>query len=235
VRPAGNFHPEWGYLVPMPSFRRTAGAALIAAAVGAASGVVAIVSLVARPGSNTYDKISVNALISHVPIGAAPAQAHANTAAAARPASAEKPSDAALPAIVATFSSNAAGRDGAGAPNGQARSTTVAANARAQSGSFESGQSTPPAGGEQRREALSSPAPICAVVSGLTSILGCGLKPAVLRVGDAANSTPHVWVVAPASARRIVQRHATKLDAAKQPGELFRRTELLDHGKLADS
>jgi hypothetical protein len=127
VRPAGNFHPEWGYLVPMPSFRRTAGAALIAAAVGAASGVVAIVSLVARPGSNTYDKISVNALISHVPIGAAPAQAHANTAAAARPASAEKPSDAALPAIVATFSSNAAGRDGAGAPNGQARSTTVAA------------------------------------------------------------------------------------------------------------
>jgi hypothetical protein len=126
VRPAGSFHPEWGYLVPMPSFRRTAGVALIAAAVGAASGVVAIVSLVARPGSNTYDKISVNVLVGHVPIVAAPAQAHDNTAAAARPASAEKPSEAALPASAATFSSNAV-RDAAGAPSGSARSTTAAA------------------------------------------------------------------------------------------------------------
>ena len=32
MRFAGNFHPEWGYLAPAPSFLRTARVALVAAA-----------------------------------------------------------------------------------------------------------------------------------------------------------------------------------------------------------
>ena len=49
MRHANNFHPEWGYLAPAPSFRRTARVALVAAAVGASAGGAVVFSLVERP------------------------------------------------------------------------------------------------------------------------------------------------------------------------------------------
>lgn len=49
MRFAGNFHPEWGYLAPAPSFLRTARVALVAAAVGATAGAGVVVSLTDRP------------------------------------------------------------------------------------------------------------------------------------------------------------------------------------------
>jgi len=47
IRSAGNFHPEWGYLAPAPSFMRTARIVAVAMAVGATAGVGVVVSLVA--------------------------------------------------------------------------------------------------------------------------------------------------------------------------------------------
>lgn len=49
MRFAGNFHPEWGYLAPAPSFLRTARVALVAAAVGATAGAGVVMSLTDRP------------------------------------------------------------------------------------------------------------------------------------------------------------------------------------------
>jgi hypothetical protein len=50
MRHAGNFHPEWGYLAPAPSFARTARIAIVAAAIGATAGSAVVFSLVDRPG-----------------------------------------------------------------------------------------------------------------------------------------------------------------------------------------
>ena len=96
MRSAGNFHPEWGYLAPAPSFMRTVRVALIATAIGAVAGAVVVVSLIARPGSN--DEIAAHALLTRAPVVAtrtaatpqssAPAKGPANVPAAAIPATA---------------------------------------------------------------------------------------------------------------------------------------------------
>src|SRR5262249_3084823 len=44
MRNTANFHPEWGYLAPAPSFIRTARAVLVATAVGATLGAGAVFS-----------------------------------------------------------------------------------------------------------------------------------------------------------------------------------------------
>jgi hypothetical protein len=73
MRSAGNFHPEWGYLAPAPSFLRTARVALVATAIGATAGAVVVVSLVARPGANDENNsIAAHALVSAAPIVSAP-------------------------------------------------------------------------------------------------------------------------------------------------------------------
>jgi hypothetical protein len=69
MRSAGNFHPEWGYLAPAPSFLRTARVALVATAIGATAGAVVVVSLVAHPGANDDNSsIAAHALVTAAPI-----------------------------------------------------------------------------------------------------------------------------------------------------------------------
>ena len=53
MRYAGNFHQEWGYLAPAPSFIRTARVVLVAAAVGATAGAGVVFSLVGREDTET--------------------------------------------------------------------------------------------------------------------------------------------------------------------------------------
>lgn len=73
MRSAGNFHPEWGYLAPAPSFMRTARVALVATAIGATAGAVVVVSLVVRPGANDDNgSIAAHALVSAAPLVTAP-------------------------------------------------------------------------------------------------------------------------------------------------------------------
>jgi hypothetical protein len=48
MRNTANFHPEWGYLAPAPSFIRKARVVLIATAVGATFGAGAVFSRVSH-------------------------------------------------------------------------------------------------------------------------------------------------------------------------------------------
>jgi len=76
MRSAGNFHPEWGYLAPAPSFMRTVRIALVATTIGATAGAIVVVSLVERPGSNDDNSsIAAHALVTSAPVIAAPAAA----------------------------------------------------------------------------------------------------------------------------------------------------------------
>ena len=71
MRSAGNFHPEWGYLAPAPSFMRMVRTALVATAIGAVAGAVVVVSLIERPGSND-SAIAAHALLTRAPVIASP-------------------------------------------------------------------------------------------------------------------------------------------------------------------
>lgn len=75
MRSAGNFHPDWGYLAPAPSFMRTVRIALVATAIGAVAGAVVVVSLVERPGSNEDTAIAAHALLTRAPVIKTPAVA----------------------------------------------------------------------------------------------------------------------------------------------------------------
>jgi hypothetical protein len=78
MRSAGNFHPEWGYLAPAPSFLRTARVALVATAIGATAGAIVVVSLVAHPGArDDTTSIAAHALVTSAPIVTTPVVAAA--------------------------------------------------------------------------------------------------------------------------------------------------------------
>ncbi len=51
MRDTANFHPEWGYLAPAPSFIRTARVVLVGTAVGAIAGAGVVFLLVSHPSS----------------------------------------------------------------------------------------------------------------------------------------------------------------------------------------
>ena len=109
MRSAGNFHPEWGYLAPAPSFMRTVRIALVATAIGATAGAVVVVSLVERPGSNDDNSsIAAHALVTSAPVIAAPAAAAPAKTAASAPsrstAQQQRPPISAAPAaaVIAT-------------------------------------------------------------------------------------------------------------------------------------
>jgi hypothetical protein len=92
MRSAGNFHPEWGYLAPAPSFMRTIRIALVATAIGAVAGAAVVVSLVERPGSSHDNAIAAHALLTREPVISSPARASRGTPAVAKSASPSAPS-----------------------------------------------------------------------------------------------------------------------------------------------
>jgi hypothetical protein len=68
MRSAGNFHPQWGYLAPAPSFLRGARIVLVATAVGATAGAAVVVSLIERPGADVENSIAAHALVTSAPV-----------------------------------------------------------------------------------------------------------------------------------------------------------------------
>lgn len=108
MRSAGNFHPEWGYLAPAPSFMRTVRIALVATTIGATAGAIVVVSLVERPGSNDDNSsIAAHALVTSAPVIAAPAAAgplkiNESAAAAAVQQSPQRSAEAAAPTVTST-------------------------------------------------------------------------------------------------------------------------------------
>ena len=108
MRSAGNFHPEWGYLAPAPSFMRTVRIALVATTIGATAGAIVVVSLVERPGSNNDNSsIAAHALVTSAPVIAAPAAAgplkiNESAAAAAAQQSPQRSAEAPAPTVTST-------------------------------------------------------------------------------------------------------------------------------------
>jgi hypothetical protein len=72
MRSARNFHPQWGYLAPAPSFLRSARIVLVATAVGATAGAAVVVSLLERPGADADNSLAAHALVTSAPVTAAP-------------------------------------------------------------------------------------------------------------------------------------------------------------------
>lgn len=76
MRSTRNFHPEWGYLAPAPTFIRTARIVLIAVTVGGVVGASVVLSLLERPTSET--SVAARTLprpseLVSMPVGAPPA------------------------------------------------------------------------------------------------------------------------------------------------------------------
>jgi len=106
MRSAGNFHPEWGYLAPAPSFMRTARIVLVATAIGATAGAAVIISLVQRPtGDAANTSIAAHALVTSVPVVDEPPMAAAPTD---EPAVAQTPMPSSSQSAVATAAPPAA-------------------------------------------------------------------------------------------------------------------------------
>jgi hypothetical protein len=117
MRSSGNFHPDWGYLAPAPSFMRTARIVLVATAIGATAGAAVIISLAPHSATDAANApIAAHALVTSVPVVAeapvaappdeavatqTPASAAPEMQAAAPPASAGKPNMIASPSAQA--------------------------------------------------------------------------------------------------------------------------------------
>jgi hypothetical protein len=117
MRSAGNFHPDWGYLAPAPSFMRTARTVLVATAIGATAGAAVMISLVQHPATDAANgPIAAHALVTSVPVVAeAPVLID-------EPVVAQTP---AQPAAAAT-ASPAVPQVQAAAPVGASKSNTIA-------------------------------------------------------------------------------------------------------------
>ncbi len=102
MRSSGNFHPDWGYLAPAPSFMRTARIVLVATAIGATAGAAVMISLVPHPATDSANTpIAAHALVTSVPVVAeAPAPAPVDEPVAAQ-ASAAPQMQAATPPVSA--------------------------------------------------------------------------------------------------------------------------------------
>lgn len=124
MRSAGNFHPEWGYLAPTPSFVRTLRIVLVATAIGATAGAGVVVSLLPHraSGAGADSSIAAHALVISAPAASsaaaiAPAQAAAVSAqpAAASPQQAARPGE--IGAAVTNTANAAAVPQSVGAAN----------------------------------------------------------------------------------------------------------------------
>jgi hypothetical protein len=141
MRSAGNFHPEWGYLAPAPSFMRTARVVLVAMAIGATAGAAVIISLVQRPAADAANtSIAAHALVTSVPVVDEPPVALAPTD---QPALAESPMPS-QSAVAATASQTPAANPFASNGAGHTKANSIS-------------QLPAPAGG--RVAALSGPLP----------------------------------------------------------------------------
>jgi hypothetical protein len=108
MRSAGNFHPDWGYLAPAPSFMRTARIVLVATAIGATAGAAVMISLVQHPATDAADApIAAHALVTSVPVVAeAPVSAPLDEPVVAQAPAASKMQAAAPPASAAVSKPN---------------------------------------------------------------------------------------------------------------------------------
>jgi hypothetical protein len=148
MRSAGNFHPQWGYLAPAPTFLRGARIVVVATAVGATAGAAVVVSLLGRPGADADNSIAAHALVTSAPVASAASPVSTSTAVAAgtpapnaaapasKPVLAQAPAAAAQPASpkpVLANASDAASANSAPSTTPATASAPLAAAATAES------------------------------------------------------------------------------------------------------
>jgi hypothetical protein len=133
MRSAGNFHPEWGYLAPAPSFMRTARIVLVATAIGATAGAAVMISLVQHPANDPANApIAAHALVTSVPVVAeAPASTSLDEPVAAQVPAAPQMQAATPPASTAVGKPNTIAPPSAPAPGSVATLAGSAASASA--------------------------------------------------------------------------------------------------------
>jgi len=103
MRFAGNFHPEWGYLAPAPSFMRTARIVAVATAIGATAGAGVVLSLAGSSSPGPQADAARSFVVVHSlvqPAEAAPSAALPAPSAASAVAAAPMSVPAAAPAQV---------------------------------------------------------------------------------------------------------------------------------------
>jgi hypothetical protein len=145
MRSAGNFHPQWGYLAPAPSFMRTVRIAMVATAVGATAGAAVVVSLLGRSSDpNGNGSIAAHALVTSGPAAQPHAIAQASSASAA---SAQASASATLQKPQPIMQSRVSPQPGTMQSASVATQGTVRSDGNATAGSL----SQPPAGAIQAR------------------------------------------------------------------------------------
>jgi hypothetical protein len=100
MRSAGNFHPQWGYLAPAPSFLRTARTVIVATAVGATAGAAVVLSLLDRSEVDAaHTSVAAHALVTSAEVDAPskPPVASTNAPSSQAQASMSAPVSAATP------------------------------------------------------------------------------------------------------------------------------------------
>jgi len=150
MRSAGNFHPEWGYLAPAPSFLRTARVAIVATAIGATAGAVVVVSLLARPGSNDDNSsIAAHALVTSAPVitspGSPPAKVATVELAKTKQSAATLPAPLPPPATPDVASASSPAAPSATAAKNVASASTTQTAAPSALGAGAASAETPPA------------------------------------------------------------------------------------------
>ena len=98
MRLAGNSQPEWGYMVPAPSFARTARIVVVAIAIGATAGAAVVLSLVGRSADAEADAGKAPVVVRTALLPAAPAGAAAETSERVAGTTAPTPSPVMTPA-----------------------------------------------------------------------------------------------------------------------------------------
>jgi hypothetical protein len=119
MRSAGNFHPEWGYLAPTPSFVRTLRIVLVATAIGATAGAGVVVSLLPHraSGAGADSSIAAHALVTSVPAANSSAAAIAPAPPAAAASQAQTAAVSAQPAFASPQQPARSGAIGAAGTN----------------------------------------------------------------------------------------------------------------------
>ena len=98
MRLAGNSQPEWGYMVPAPSFARTARIVVVAIAIGATAGAAVVLSLVGRSADAEADAGKAPVVVRTALLPAVPASAAAETSGQVAGTTAPTPSSITTPA-----------------------------------------------------------------------------------------------------------------------------------------
>lgn len=191
MRSAGNFHPEWGYLAPAPSFMRTVRIALVATAIGAVAGAAVVVSLVERPGSNHDTAIAAHALLTREPVISSPAVASRGTPAGAKSTSPSGPPQPQPELSVATSVPSATAATAIATPAG---TPSADASALASAGKPDKADGINPP--------LPLPAPTEATVAANAPVAEAGRVPAEADVAVAPETTVEPRIPAKRAAKR---------------------------------